>query len=171
MASTSRSQCMHAEASQAQARRSQDAYFSELLQEHLCGSPFLTIDNSNFRQIPDLCCCLWAGVVTKTGQKYRADLVIDAAGRRSPVPGWLEGGGYAPPPEVEVDPHVTYSSRLYRLPPPPRWGPISLLFTPSNLLPASSGRQSVWPGIVASGQCKTKIWARNFVETLQQAIA
>ncbi|EIE25061.1 hypothetical protein COCSUDRAFT_61305 [Coccomyxa subellipsoidea C-169] len=57
------------------------------------------------------------GVVTKAGQEYRADLVIDAAGRRSPVPGWLEGGGYAPPPEVEVDPHVTYSSRLYRLPP------------------------------------------------------
>ncbi len=56
-------------------------------------------------------------MVTKGGQEFWADLVIDAAGRRSPVPGWLEGGGYAPPPEVEVDPHVTYSSRLYRLPP------------------------------------------------------
>ena len=55
-------------------------------------------------------------MATKGGQEFRADLVIDAAGRRSPVPGWLAAGGYAPPRQVEVDPHVTYSSRLYRMP-------------------------------------------------------
>ncbi|BDA41321.1 Putative epoxidase LasC [Coccomyxa sp. Obi] len=54
------------------------------------------------------------GVVTKDGQEFRAELVIDAAGRRSPVPGWLAAGGYQPPKEVEVDPHVTYVSRLYK---------------------------------------------------------
>jgi flavin-dependent dehydrogenase len=57
-----------------------------------------------------------AGVETKGGQEFRADLVIDAAGRRSPVPGWLAAGGFAPPRQVEVDPHVTYTSRLYRTP-------------------------------------------------------
>ncbi|KAK9909265.1 hypothetical protein WJX75_009736 [Coccomyxa subellipsoidea] len=56
------------------------------------------------------------GVETKGGQEFRADLVIDAAGRRSPVPGWLAAGGFAPPRQVEVDPHVTYTSRLYRTP-------------------------------------------------------
>ena len=57
-----------------------------------------------------------AGVETKGGQEFRADLMIDAAGRRSPVPGWLAAGGFAPPRQVEVDPHVTYTSRLYRTP-------------------------------------------------------
>ncbi|CAL8461958.1 g1489 [Coccomyxa elongata] len=54
------------------------------------------------------------GVVTKDGQEFRAELIVDAAGRRSPLPGWLAAGGYQPPKEVEVDPHVTYVSRLYK---------------------------------------------------------
>ena len=60
------------------------------------------------------CSACHAGVVTKDGRDFRADLVIDAAGRRSPLPGWLAAGGYQPPKEVEVDPHVTYVSRLYK---------------------------------------------------------
>ncbi|BDA41320.1 Putative epoxidase LasC [Coccomyxa sp. Obi] len=57
------------------------------------------------------------GVVTKDGREFRADLVIDAAGRRSPLPGWLVAGGYQPPKEVQVDPHVTYCAQLYKKPP------------------------------------------------------
>lgn len=54
------------------------------------------------------------GVVTSDGDEVWADLVVDAAGRRSPLPGWLAAGGYQLPKVVEVDPHVTYTSRLYR---------------------------------------------------------
>lgn len=43
-----------------------------------------------------------------------ADLVIDATGRRSRSPTWLEGLGYRPPPEERVVVEVTYMTRLYR---------------------------------------------------------
>ncbi|WP_406207672.1 NAD(P)-binding protein [Kitasatospora sp. NBC_01560] len=50
-------------------------------------------------------------------QAHRADLVVDAAGRRSPVPGWLAAAGCRPP---VVDSHrtgITYLCRWYRLRP------------------------------------------------------
>lgn len=46
---------------------------------------------------------------------YVADLVVDAAGRRSPVPGWLTAAGCRPP---VVDSHragIAYLCRWYRL--------------------------------------------------------
>ncbi|MFD5464097.1 NAD(P)/FAD-dependent oxidoreductase [Kitasatospora sp. NPDC127059] len=49
------------------------------------------------------------------GETHPADLVIDAAGRRSPVPGWLARAGCRPP---VVDSHrtgITYLCRWYRL--------------------------------------------------------
>ncbi|MGW5343443.1 FAD-dependent oxidoreductase [Streptomyces sp. HUAS TT3] len=49
------------------------------------------------------------------GDVYRADLVVDAAGRRSPVPAWLTAAGCRPP---VVDSHRTrlaYLCRWYRL--------------------------------------------------------
>src|SRR6185295_2027161 len=39
------------------------------------------------------------GVVTDTGEEIRADLVVDATGRRSPLPGWLTAAGARPPIE------------------------------------------------------------------------
>lgn len=83
-----------------------------------------------------------AGVVTKAGQEFRADLVIDAAGRRSPMPGWLAAGGYGPPQEVEVDPHVSYSSRLYKMPPQAGPPPIFLTAFAANPL-RDLGRREV----------------------------
>ncbi len=43
-----------------------------------------------------------------------ADLVVDASGRGSRTPKWLEEMGYAPPEEERVTIHVGYSTRLYR---------------------------------------------------------
>jgi 2-polyprenyl-6-methoxyphenol hydroxylase-like FAD-dependent oxidoreductase len=43
-----------------------------------------------------------------------ADLVVDAGGRASRTPLWLEGLGYPRPPEEEVHVGVTYLTRLYR---------------------------------------------------------
>ncbi|MER5961446.1 FAD-dependent oxidoreductase [Streptomyces sp. NPDC002057] len=48
-------------------------------------------------------------------ETYRADLVVDASGRRSPVPAWLTAAGCRPP---VVDSHrtgITYLCRWYRL--------------------------------------------------------
>lgn len=45
-----------------------------------------------------------------------ADLVVDATGRASRAPKWLEALGHAPPPEIEVQPYLGYASRLLRIP-------------------------------------------------------
>ncbi|WP_404815649.1 FAD-dependent oxidoreductase [Streptomyces thermolineatus] len=48
-------------------------------------------------------------------EAHRADLVVDASGRRSPVPGWLAAAGCRPP---VVDSHragIAYLCRWYRL--------------------------------------------------------
>lgn len=44
-----------------------------------------------------------------------ADLVVDATGRGSRTPGWLEELGYRRPPEDRVKIGLTYSSRQYRI--------------------------------------------------------
>jgi hypothetical protein len=43
------------------------------------------------------------GVVLRGGTVLPADLVVDASGRGSRTPEWLEAGGWAPPPTVTVD--------------------------------------------------------------------
>ncbi|MGO8844874.1 MAG: NAD(P)/FAD-dependent oxidoreductase [Methylocella sp.] len=45
-----------------------------------------------------------------------ADLIVDASGRSSKLPQWLEALGYPRPPETVVDPHLGYASRVYRAP-------------------------------------------------------
>ncbi len=47
---------------------------------------------------------------------HRADLVVDASGRGSKGPGWLEALGYGPPHETVVNAHLGYASRLYQRP-------------------------------------------------------
>lgn len=45
-----------------------------------------------------------------------ADFVVDASGRTSKTPDWLEALGYGRPQETRVDPKVGYATRLYRKP-------------------------------------------------------
>ena len=44
----------------------------------------------------------------------RGDVVVDATGRGSRTPAWLERLGYARPAEEQVRVGLTYTSRLYR---------------------------------------------------------
>ncbi|HEX6386769.1 MAG TPA: FAD-dependent monooxygenase [Anaerolineae bacterium] len=46
-----------------------------------------------------------------------ADLIVDATGRQSHAPQWLESLGYTPPEEWHVNTFVGYASRLYQIPP------------------------------------------------------
>ncbi|MFE6051863.1 NAD(P)/FAD-dependent oxidoreductase [Kitasatospora sp. NPDC056446] len=54
------------------------------------------------------------GVRTGT-ETHRADLVVDASGRRSPVPGWLVAAGCRPPVVESHRTGIAYLCRWYRL--------------------------------------------------------
>ena len=48
--------------------------------------------------------------------QLEAALVIDASGRNSRAPHWLESLGYAPPEEWHINAYAGYSSRIYEMP-------------------------------------------------------
>lgn len=45
-----------------------------------------------------------------------ADLILDASGRNSRAPEWLEAAGYAPPDETVIDAAWGYATRVYEVP-------------------------------------------------------
>ncbi|HEY7428106.1 MAG TPA: hypothetical protein VH682_27990 [Gemmataceae bacterium] len=49
-------------------------------------------------------------------ERLEADLIVDAGGRRSHTPQWLESLGYAEPEESTVEVNIGYASRLYERP-------------------------------------------------------
>jgi 2-polyprenyl-6-methoxyphenol hydroxylase-like FAD-dependent oxidoreductase len=54
------------------------------------------------------------GVRTEQGDEIRADVVVDAAGRRTPVPAMLEAAGGTAPAERVEDVGFVYNTRFYR---------------------------------------------------------
>jgi 2-polyprenyl-6-methoxyphenol hydroxylase-like FAD-dependent oxidoreductase len=54
------------------------------------------------------------GVRTSTGEELQADLVVDATGRRSPLPKWLEEAGARRPSEELEDCGFVYFGRHFR---------------------------------------------------------
>ena len=76
------------------------------------------------------------GVRTESGEHVHADLVVDATGRRSPMPAWLRDAGAAPLSEETEDSGFVYYTRF---PVEERWparstraavGPRRLVFNP-----------------------------------------
>src|SRR5689334_17815362 len=65
--------------------------------------------------------------------RLEADLVVDAAGRGSRAPAWLEGMGRTAPSESVVDAFVGYSTRIYEDVPPliDGWKCVFVLWTPA----------------------------------------
>jgi len=55
------------------------------------------------------------GIRLDDGECMEAEVVVDASGRGSRAPQWLEAHGYARPEEVVVSAHIGYASRVYRL--------------------------------------------------------
>jgi 2-polyprenyl-6-methoxyphenol hydroxylase-like FAD-dependent oxidoreductase len=55
-----------------------------------------------------------AGVRTEAGEELRADLVVDAMGRRSPLPQWLADAGAAPLHEEAEPSGFVYYTRYFR---------------------------------------------------------
>jgi 2-polyprenyl-6-methoxyphenol hydroxylase-like FAD-dependent oxidoreductase len=60
-----------------------------------------------------------------------ADLVVDATGRGSRTPLWLEALGYGRPPSEQVRIGLGYATRTYRLPPDALGGDLGLLHAPT----------------------------------------
>jgi 2-polyprenyl-6-methoxyphenol hydroxylase-like FAD-dependent oxidoreductase len=48
-----------------------------------------------------------------TAQELEANLVVDASGRSTQMPQWLQELGFLPPPEVVVDPFLGYATGIY----------------------------------------------------------
>jgi 2-polyprenyl-6-methoxyphenol hydroxylase-like FAD-dependent oxidoreductase len=64
------------------------------------------------------------GIRTAAGEVFRADLVIDASGRLSRSPEWLDALGAMPPYEEEADSGFAYYTRYFKGTEPQRRGPI-----------------------------------------------
>ena len=54
------------------------------------------------------------GETGRPEEELAADLVVDASGRGSKLPAWLEALGYEAPAETTVDSQTSYTTRIYR---------------------------------------------------------
>ena len=70
-----------------------------------------------------------------------ADLVVDASGRGSRAPGWLETLGYPRPEREEVQVGLGYATRTYRLPPDAVDGTLAILDAATPQLPRTGALQ------------------------------
>lgn len=104
------------------------------------------------------------GVVTDGGEQLPADLVVDASGRRSPLPSWLVAAGTRAPIEERDDEGFVYYCRHFRSSDgsvPPMMGPPIQPYESVSLvaLPADRGTWGV--GIVASAKDRALRKARH----------
>lgn len=65
-------------------------------------------------------------------RKIEADLVVDASGRGSASPKWLQAAGYGRPAESEVKINMGYATRLYRRRPGDLNGAALIMVTPEG---------------------------------------
>jgi 2-polyprenyl-6-methoxyphenol hydroxylase-like FAD-dependent oxidoreductase len=94
----------------------------------------------------------WLGGLPRVrlnGEWTPCDLLVDASGRGSKMPGWLEDARYPRPSETAIPVRVTYTSASFRPDQAPDWGGILVYPTPPNekraggALPIEGGEQLV----------------------------
>ena len=85
------------------------------------------------------------GVETADGEAFRADVVVDAMGRRSQTPEWLVAVGGRRPYEEAADCHFSYYTRYFRGSEPARVGPVFTVIGTIGILtlPGDNGTWSV----------------------------
>jgi 2-polyprenyl-6-methoxyphenol hydroxylase-like FAD-dependent oxidoreductase len=113
------------------------------------------------------------GVVTDDGTEHRADLVVDAGGRRSAAPAWLDAIGARPVREQRDDCGFVYYARHFRSADrslPPLFGPpLQAYDSVSTLtLPADNGTWGV--GLIASAR-DTPVRRCRDVDTWTEVVA
>lgn len=65
-------------------------------------------------------------------QKVTADLVVDASGRGSSSPAWLESSGYSRPEEERIEVGIGYTTRVYRRRPSDLGGKLAVVIAGSG---------------------------------------
>ena len=92
------------------------------------------------------------GVCTEDGEHLRADLVVDAAGRRSSLPKWIQAIGGAAPVEELEDCGFVYYGRHFRGTQPAIVGPLLQHYGSISVLslPADNGTWGL--GLIASSK-------------------
>ena len=122
------------------------------------GQPLLRYRSATSEPIP---VARVVGVATDTGP-VAADLVVDANGRRSPVPDWLEAAGAARPRREAADYGIEYWTQWFRLHPGasfPSWsGPPTVLLGECGIVrvPVDGGHFSITV-YVAGGNRKFRV--------------
>lgn len=88
------------------------------IRSHLLRQPNVTIqaETEVTRLLQDRIAGRVLGVELASGDRIAADLVVDASGRGSRVPLWLQGLGYPAVPVDEVKINIRYASRIYQMP-------------------------------------------------------
>ncbi|GAA1579980.1 FAD-binding monooxygenase [Kribbella sancticallisti] len=81
-------------------------------------------------------------------EQLPADLVVDATGRGSRLPIWLQSLGYLPPEQERVSVGVGYASRQYRLPPEALGNDLVAISAPTPARPRGGGLS-----LIEGGRC------------------
>lgn len=95
------------------------------------------------------------GVISEAGDELTADLVIDATGRRSPLPRWLHDIGARPAHEEREDSGFVYFSRHFRSTTggvPPTLGPLLQHFGSLSVLTLPADNDTWGVGLIASAK-------------------
>ncbi len=121
--------------------------FEHSVRERVEAIPNVTIESSC--GVTDMPCASGAvsGVRVGDAETVAGDVVVDATGRSSPLPGWLARQGYARPATAEVTIDLTYASRTIARPPDDRTGYL-IAPSPANprggtVIPIEGGRWMV----------------------------
>ena len=110
------------------------------------------------------------GAVTSEGREIRADLVVDAMGRRSRIDSWLTTAGGQPPYEEAEDCGFTYYTVYFAGSPPPLLGPVVTEFGTISFitLPADNG---VWAITVWCASGDQPLKALRDLEAFKRVVA
>lgn len=110
------------------------------------------------------------GATTAEGREIRADLVVDAMGRRSRIGSWLAAVGGRPPYEEAEDCGFTYYTVYFAGSPPPLLGPVVTEFGTISFitLPADNG---VWAITVWCASGDRPLKALRDLEAFRRVVA
>ena len=110
------------------------------------------------------------GATTAEGREIRADLVVDAMGRRSRIVSWLTALGGQPPYEEAEDCGFTYYTVYFAGSPPPLVGPVVAEFGTISFitLPADNG---VWAITVWCASGDRPLKALRHLDTFKRVVA
>ena len=110
------------------------------------------------------------GAITSEGREIRADLVVDAMGRRSRIGSWLGAAGGQPPYEEAEDCGFSYYTVYFAGSPPPMLGPVVAEFGTISFitLPADNG---VWAITVWCASGDQPLKALRNLETFKRVVA